>query len=117
MTHTKGPWKAGNDSDFWGQDCCIEADDPEVGRVVVCDFVHSSAIEEEANKALIKAAPNLLTDCEQVIAWLMIDPNFQDWPAAQSYLRQLQSTVAKAKGEDEAMRLAGAPMLPGMETQ
>lgn len=98
MNHTRAPWKAGNDNGFWGQDCCIEAETEE-GRVVVCDFVHSSAIEEAANKALIMAAPYLLSDCEQVIAWLMIDPNFQDWPAAQSYLRQLQSNVAKAKGE------------------
>lgn len=32
----------------------------------------------------------LVATCRQLEAWLMIDPNFKGWPAAQSYLEQLQ---------------------------
>lgn len=35
----------------------------------------------------------LLGTCRQLEAWLLIDRNFQGWPAAQSYLKQLQSDL------------------------
>lgn len=35
----------------------------------------------------------LLVTCRQLEAWLAVDPGFQDWLAAKSYLSQLQSDL------------------------
>lgn len=97
MSYTKGPWTAGNDNGFWGMDCCIEAA-TEIGAVVVCDFVHSSAIEEEANKALIAAAPDLLEALEALVA------DYEDYaylPPSPNYDKAKKAIAkAKAKGEN-----------------
>lgn len=48
-----------------------------------------STASESKNPKLV----TLLVTCQQLEAWLMIDPNFQGWPAAQSYLKQLQNDL------------------------
>jgi hypothetical protein len=48
-----------------------------------------STASESKNPKLV----TLLVTCQQLEAWLQIDPNFKDWPAAQSYLRQLQNDL------------------------
>lgn len=35
----------------------------------------------------------LLVTCQQVVAWLTIAPEFNGWPAARSYLEQLQTDL------------------------
>jgi hypothetical protein len=97
--HTPGPWERGNNEGFWGQNCCIEAD-TEIGPVVVCDFVHSSAVEEDANAALIAAAPDLLAACkiitearvESAEEFIIISLTHQEW-------QQLRAAIARAGGE------------------
>lgn len=85
MGYTKGPWKARR----------------HVNGTYYVETESRTFIAEvtKDNVQLIAAAPDLLTTCEQVAAWIAIDPNFQDWPAAKSYLNQLQQAIQKAKGE------------------
>lgn len=100
MSHTPGPWEFGSDNGFWIENTCIQAE-TEVGSVVICDFVHTSAVEEKSNKLLIKAAPDLLEACEAAIrAFVLSNPRSQKEASTQSAaLDMLRKAVAKAKGE------------------
>lgn len=99
MEHDKAPWKQHK-----------ETSDPEItGGVENTHIISPQSIlarvydtdtkRGQANANLIAAAPYLLRTCEELAAWILIDPNFQDWPAAQSYLKDLQGVIARAKGE------------------
>jgi hypothetical protein len=94
--HTPGPWERGNNEGFWGQNCCIEAD-TEIGPVVVCDFVHSSAVEEDANAALIAAAPDLLAACQAFVDWW--EQEGQGERALRGALAAARAAIARAGGE------------------
>lgn len=62
--HTPGPWSAaerGDYSDFDGDSCVILGNDRRIAIVQ-----HNGSIEDEANAALIAAAPALLEALERI---------------------------------------------------
>lgn len=51
---------------------------------------------DSADGRVKQAAPELLQVCKELAAWLTIEPEFQDWPAAQSRLAELNRIIARA---------------------
>jgi len=88
MTHTKGPWKAVNDTLVRGPHGEAIAATKWTGQYPVCT-------EHEANTRLIAAAPELLEALEGLLYFVDDTDEADDWPA----VIQAKQALRKVKGE------------------
>lgn len=44
-----------------------------------------------------EAAPEMLQQLKEIRAWLEVAPEFKDWPAARSYLKDVRKTIELAE--------------------
>jgi hypothetical protein len=95
MKHTKGPWTlVKRDADFY--------EIKELGLQLISPW---DIEENEANAALISAAPELLEDLESLLSQLIKEDSLKTTPeerlswAVMSEIDRCQQTIAKAKGD------------------
>ena len=105
MTHTPGPWKITDNRSMAGS-YWIEACHPEGFPVSIAEVRNGceEAAElgtEEANAALIAAAPDLLSACKTALVQLRERKSFVDMPDRPGdveYVRvRLRAAIAKAE--------------------
>ena len=95
--YTPGPWRVSDGDDLWVAGP-ISTDN------VICDIVPRDADsyteEDEANAALIAAAPDLLEACKRALsgAWLHATSGHSDAVAVHDELR---AAIARATGASE----------------
>lgn len=98
MEHDKSPWKQHkltSDPEITGG---VESTHIISPQSILARIYDTDTKRGQANANLIAAAPALLRVCEEIEAWVRIAPEFQDWPAAKSYLEDLQGVITGAKG-------------------
>jgi hypothetical protein len=88
MTHTPGPWHIGVRTAHSKRDVYGERGE----LVALADAVFTDLATAQANARLIAAAPDLLSQCETVLAaWRGIGPVID--------ADKLESAIARAKGQ------------------
>ena len=94
MKHTKGPWKILGSSTL-----NIQSDRTKVGeRRRIASLLATNA-EDNANAALIAAAPEMLEALEEVAKyWVPTEVNYEG-QAFFDAIGRVQDTINKAKGE------------------